>query len=337
MILLTGATGFLGSYLLLELLQRGYEVRALRRSSSGFDQFERVMQTYADGNPGLKEKVDWVKGDILDIFSLEDAMKGCDTVVHAAGMVSFHRKDRKALIDINVEGTANVVNVALKEKIGRLLYISSIAAFGRGGDDAVITEKTIWKTSRMNSRYAISKYNGEKEVWRGQEEGLPVVVVNPAIIIGYGDPGQGSSRMFSTVKHGLRFYPPGINGFVDVRDVARAVGLLMDKNITGEKYILSAANLRYGELFALIAAELGKKPPSVRVNRFITSLAWQLEALRATLSGEEPLLTRETAQTAANTYLYDGNKICGIEGFQYTSPEETIHHTGALLKRDFGW
>ncbi len=337
MILLTGATGFLGSYLLLELLQQGYDVRALRRPSSGSGQIERVMQTYAAGSLGITDRVEWVTGDIFDIYSLEDAMKGCDTVVHAAGLVSFHRKDRKALIDINVEGTANVVNVALHERIGKLMYISSIAAFGRGGDDAVITEKTIWKTSRMNSRYAISKYNGEKEVWRGQEEGLPVVVVNPAIILGYGDPDQGSTRMFSTVKHGLRFYPPGINGFVDVRDVARAVGLLIRQDITGEKYILSAANLYYKELFALMAAELGKKPPSVKVSRLVTSLGWRLEALRAGLSGKAPLLTRETAQTAANTYLYDGSKICGVEGFQYTSPQETIRHTGALLKRDFGW
>lgn len=337
MIFLTGATGFLGSYILLELLEKGHTVTALKRSDSKMDQFERVFRSFSTQPAVLLKRIQWVEGDILDVTTLQEAMQDADTVIHSAGLVSFHPKHKKQLITINVEGTANVVNVALDKGIRKLLYISSIAALGRGSDDEIITEKTVWKNSSLNSRYAVSKYNGEKEVWRGQEEGLAVVVVNPAIILGYGDPGRGSSMMFETVKKGLPVYPDGMNGFVDVRDVAKACVLLAEKDIHGEKFILSAQNLSYLALFTLISNELGKKPPAIRVGKTVAALVWRWQALKSGILGKQPLLTRETAMTSVQQNRYDGTKITSTLGFNYTPPEESIRNIAAFLKKDFHW
>ncbi len=337
MIYLTGATGFLGSYILLDLLEAGHKVRALKRPTSTFDQVKRVFQTFSTRPEALFSSVEWVDGDLNDLFVLEETMDGCDTVVHVAGLVSFQKKDRKRLQEVNVEATANLVNMALKKGVGKLLYVSSIAAMGRGGDDEIIHEKTVWKNSRLNSRYAVSKYCGEKEVWRGREEGLDVLVVNPAVVLGFGDAEEGVTRMYATIHKGLPFYTLGCNGYVDVRDVARAISLLLAQDVRNEKYILSAVNLDYQQLFGIIASSLGKKAPSLPVGRVLANLYRLFESLRSSLSGRKPLVTRETTLTALNRYKYDGSKILSLPGFSYTPVEKTILETGAILKKEFNW
>ncbi|MHC1706737.1 MAG: NAD-dependent epimerase/dehydratase family protein [Bacteroidales bacterium] len=324
MIFLTGATGYLGSYLLLELLENGYAVRALKRPDSSMAQVHRVFEAYSIDPSGLLSSVEWVDGDILDVFSLADHLKGIDTVVHCAGKVSFESREKRSLAGINVEGTANMINASLEEGVSKFLYVSSIAAMGFGSDDRIISEKTVWKNSSRNSHYAVSKYNGEKEVWRGKEEGLKVLVINPSIILGYGDISHGTFRFFDTLNKGLRFYPCGMNGFVFVRDVTKAVTLLLNHDIIDEKYILSAENLSYYDFFAKIADILGKKPPSVKIGRIIASLAWMAEWARSFITGSKPLLTKETAQTAIKTYQFDGHKIEGVQGFKYTPMDEFL-------------
>lgn len=334
MILLTGATGFLGSYILFDLLKKGYDVRALYRKGSSFRQVERVFTHFSKDQSAWKDRVEWVEGDIGDVFSLSDAMKGVETVIHCAGMVSFESRHRKMLMDINTEGTANVVNISLQEGVRKLMYISSIAALGRGSGEDVITEKTVWKTSRFNSGYAISKYGGEKEVWRGEEEGLEVCVLNPAMILGFGDPSLGTSRMFQTVHNGLRLYPCGMNGFVDVRDVSAATVALLQAGIHNERFILCAENLSYQTLFTLMAGVLGKKPPTIRVTPLIAGLAWRWESVRHALTSSRPLITRETAITSTHMYRYDGSKILSALPFTYTPVENSLRETGALLVSD---
>lgn len=334
MILITGATGLVGSHLTFELTRAGHAVRALRRRDSNLDMINKVFSLYSDEPAELLSKIEWVEGDILDIFSLEDAMDGVEEVYHCAALVSFLPEDKKRLIRINTEGTANVVNAAIEKKISKLCHVSSIAALGRPEKQAdLIDEALVWKTSKHNSMYAVSKYGAEREVWRATAEGLEVVIVNPSIVLGVAGPGMGSSRIFNTVWKGLKFYPPGKNGFVDVRDVVRAMILLMKSDIRNERYILNAGNVEYKRLFEMMAAAMGKPAPSIKVNSLLSGLAWRIEKLRSLITGVKPLLTPETAHTAVQQYEYSNEKIKKELGFEFTPIEETIRHfCGVFMK-----
>jgi dihydroflavonol-4-reductase len=335
MILVTGATGLTGSHLTLELVRSGRQVRALKRPGSSLEMIKKVFSLYSENPDDLFKKIEWVEGDLLDVYSLEDAMDGVEEVYHCAALVSFLPQDKKKLMKINTEGTANVVNAALEKKIRRLCHVSSIAALGRPEEqNDIIDENLVWKTSRHNSMYAVSKYGAEREAWRGTAEGLDVVIVNPSIILGVAGPGMGSSRLFNTVYNGLKVYPPGKNGFVDVRDVARAMIMLMDSDIRNERFILNAANLEYKELFTLMAESFGKPSPKIRVNPMLSGLAWRLEKIRSVFTGVKPLITQETANTAVQQFEYSGEKIKSRLGFEYTPIEETVRHFCQIFRND---
>jgi dihydroflavonol-4-reductase len=279
--------------------------------------------------------IEWVEADLMDIFSLEEAMEKIEEVYHCAALVSFLPGDHKKLLRINTGGTANVVNASLEKNIRKLCHVSSIAAFGRPESQAdLINEELVWKTSRNNSNYAVSKYGAEREVWRGTAEGLDAVVVNPSIILGVAGASQGSSRIFNTIWEGLKFYPPGKNGFVDVRDVVRAMILLMNSDIRNERFILNAENLEYKRLFELISAAMGKPAPSVKVNSMLSGLAWRIEKLRSMVTGIKPLITRETARTAVQQNEYSNAKIKKALGFEFTPIEETVRHFCRIFMAD---
>lgn len=327
MILVTGATGLVGSFLTLELVKKSKKLRALKRSGSDMTMIRRVFELNSDKPEELFSAIEWVEGDLLDIISLEDALDGVDEVYHCAALVSFLPGDRKKLMKINIEGTANLVNAALEKQVKKFCHVSSIAALGRPEQHRdTIDEKLVWKTSKNNSNYAISKYGAEREVWRGVAEGLDAVVVNPSVILGVAGPGIGSSRLFNVVWDGLKFYPPGMNGFVDVRDVARAMVLLMESDIKNERFILSAENVTYKRLFDLIAAGFGKKGPQIRVGAFLSGLSWRIELILSWLKGRKPLVTRETARTAVQHYEYSSEKIKQAIGFVFIPIEDTIRH-----------
>ena len=334
MILITGATGLVGSHLAFELLRSGKTVRALRRPSSDGGMLKEVLNLYSDKPDELLSRIEWAEGDIMDIFSLEEAMEGVEEVYHCAALVSFLPADIRKLLRLNTEGTANVVNAALEKKIRKLCHVSSVAAIGRPENlTDLIDEELVWKTSRNNSMYAISKYGAEREVWRGTAEGLDAVIVNPSIILGIAGANRGSSRIFSTVWEGLRFYPPGKNGFVDVRDVARAMILLMNSDISNERFILNGESIEYKRLFDLIAAEMGKPSPSIKVGPMLSGLAWRIEKIRSVVTGVKPLITKETAHTAVQHYEYSNEKIKKELGFEFTPIEETIRHFCAIFMK----
>jgi nucleoside-diphosphate-sugar epimerase len=221
------------------------------------------------------------------------------------------------MMHTNVIGTANLVNAALNKNIRKLCNVSSIAAIGRGENQKPIDENTLWKTSRRNSNYAVSKYGAEREVWRGIEEGLPAVIINPSVILGPGETNSGTGKMISVVLKGLKFYSEGCNGFVDVRDVVDIMSRLTESDISGERFIVSAENLTYKEIFSMIATETGKKPPQFKANRLMGQLAWRLSYLQGKLTGTKPLITRETAITAGNTYLYSNRKITETLNYRF--------------------
>ena len=317
MILVTGGTGLVGSYLLKELVKLDKPVRALYRSApSSFLTQDEI------------KNIEWFQGDILDTVLLADAMQNVEQVYHAAAIVSFSPHRRNEMFKINVEGTANVVNAAIEAGVKKMVHVSSVSAMGRIRNNQVINETMYWTPETSNSNYGRSKYLAELEVWRGIAEGLEAVIVNPTIILGAGDWQQGSSKLFKTAYDEFPWYSTGMSGFVDVRDVARAMVLLMDSDIKSERFILSAGNHSYREVFNTIAAAFGKKPPHKKVTPFLASLVWRLEWLKSRMAKQEPMLTRETSLTAQTTVQFDNSKFLQhFPGFTYITMEQSIADT----------
>lgn len=314
-ILLTGGTGFLGAYILQELVQQGYAVRAIRRKQqSPFYIPEKILS-----------QVEWVSGDLLDVVSLQEAMQGVDAVIHAAGKVSFSSGDKSDMFKTNVEGTANVVNAAIDANVQRFVHISSVAAIGRTAKGETVTEGKKWQASTWNTPYGISKFHAEMEVWRGGGEGLNVVVVNPSTILGYGDWSTSSCAIFKSVYNEFPWYTTGINGFVGVEDVAKAVVMIMDSNISGERFIVSNDNWTFQQMLNTIADGFGKKRPHREATPLLGSVAWRLEKVKSLFSGKKPLLTRHSAKVAHSKTYFDSGKILeALPQFTFTPLQQSI-------------
>ncbi len=323
MILVTGATGLVGSHLLVELLSQGKQVRAFKRAGSDTSTVDKVFAHYNFPSP---DKSIWVEGDVTDYFSLLDAMEGVEQVYHCAAMVSFAGNAEKTLRKVNVEGTANIVNAALEKGVKKVCHVSSVAALGRADNDKIITEETVWKTSNKNSAYAISKYAAEREVWRAAEEGLDTVIVNPCIIIGPGDLEKSSGRMIQSIRKGLKFYPTGANSFIDVRDVAKLMIALMESEIKNERFILAAENLEYKKVFELIAAALNKPAPSIRATALMSALAWRAAWLAGLLTNSNPFITRETAMTGQQRNVYSNKKVKEKLNWNFIPLKESVEN-----------
>lgn len=316
-ILVTGATGFVGSYLLRQLLAQGArQLYALRRAHSRMDLVRDIEQ-----------RVQWITGDVLDIPLLHEVLQDMDQVYHCAGVVSFDPVRAGDCMRVNVQGTENVVNAALAQGIEKMAHISSIAALGRPRHLKTLDESFVWERSKRNTRYAISKFLGEQEVWRGIAEGLNAVILNPSIILGSGRWNEGSNRFFQWVRRGLRFYPPGSAGFVDVRDVASLAVQLMESEISGERFVVNARNMSFRELLNLIADALDRPRPIFPDNRLLRGLAWRGSVLKARLLGGHPLLTRESAMVSSLNYAYDNTKSREHLDFTYLPIEETVLET----------
>lgn len=314
-ILVTGGSGFIGAYIIKELVEKGYAVRAIRHSK---------------GTPffipaHITDKVEWVQCDILDVVLLNEVMKGIDTVIHAAAKVSFSDSERRTIYKLNIEGTANVVNMALENNVRRFVHISSVAAIGRTLTGETITEEKKWQPGKMHTTYAISKHHAELEVWRGAAEGLDMVIVNPSTVIGYGDWSMSSCAIFKSVYKEFPWFTKGINGFVAVTDVAKATVLLMESNLSHDRFIVNGDNWTFQQLLNTIADGFGKKHPQKEATPLMGSFAWRLEKLKSMLSGKRPLLTRESARVAQSITYFDNSKILkALPGFTFTPLEKAI-------------
>lgn len=319
MVLVTGGTGLVGSYLLKELVKQHIEVRALYR---------HAIPKIPGGN-----NIQWIKADLDDIAALEDAMRNVQHVYHCAGVVSFNPKQKQLLTKTNVEGTANVVNACLETGVQKLLHVSSVAALGRLRQHTLINETMNWTEETSNSEYGKTKYLGEMEVWRGAGEGLNTVIVNPSIILGAGNWNSGSTAIFKNVYNEFAWYTDGVTGFVDVADVVAAMQMLMNSNITGQRFILNVDNIGYHQLFTQIAASFGKKPAHKKVTPFIAALVWRLEAIKGALTGKQPLLTKETSSTAQAKVYFDNSKLLKyLPDFKYTPIKQTVDRICSELK-----
>jgi dihydroflavonol-4-reductase len=320
MILVTGGTGLVGSHLITALIQQGKEVKAIYRNT---------IPQFAGS-----DKAKWLQADILDILSLENVMEEVDYIYHCAAIVSFNPKSKDILNRTNIEGTANIVNAALGAGVKKLLFVSSVAALGRIRKDPLINESMNWSKETSNSEYGKTKYLAEMEVWRGAAEGLPSVVVNPTIILGESDWTKGSTKIFQSVYNEFPWYTEGVSGFVDVKDVVKAMILLMESEVVSERFVLSADNISYKQLFDEIAKGFGKRPPHKKVTPFIANLVWRYEKLKGYLTGVDPLLTKETVSTAQAKVYFDNNKLRKqFPQFNYTPLPETVQRICNYLKQ----
>lgn len=325
MVVVTGANGFLGSYVVCALLQKGYEVKALRRRGSDMSEFNDIAEwELGTDKQRLFQRLAWHEADIMDIQDLDTAFAGAEFVFHCAARVSF-RGDSHELTKVNAEGTANVVNACLKAAVKKLVYASSTAALGRTDSKDLITEETQWSEDDNNTAYACSKHLAELEVWRGIEEGLNAVIVNPGIILGAGKWDKGSCKLFGNIKKGFKFYTRGINGFVDVRDVARIMAGLAESNISGERFLLVSENISYRDLFTMMAQYLETKPPTIEIKPgYKKWLKWPLRLYRLVNPGAT--VTAETLNTSVKEHSYSSDKVRNA-GYSFTPLAKVIEET----------
>ncbi len=334
MILVTGATGLLGSHLLYDLLIHGEKVRAMKRAGSSTAPVLHTFTYYSKNAQQLFDRIEWVDGDMCDYYSVEDAVRGVDYVYHCAATISFNPKDAHLMLQQNELGCANVVNACLEHKIRKACFVSSVAALGHTGTEEPITENTFWKISDENSSYAISKYASEREVWRGIEEGLNAVIVNPSIIVGPGNRNSGSSNMFNGAYEGMKFYAHGVTAFVDVRDVAKCMRLLMESESKGERFIVSSENISYKSFFDEMHRAFGKPLPSVFAPIWLSNLVWRFEAFKSAITGSNPLITKDTARSAHQKNYYSNEKIRSYLNVSFIPVLQSVQDSCGLYLRD---
>ena len=297
MILVTGGTGLVGAHLLLHLVEQGENVRAIYRTTASIEKTKNLFSLYHKSH--LFEKIEWLEADILDITSLEIAFRNIEFVYHCAALISFDPKDEETIRKTNIEGTANIVNFCLAFGIKKMLFVSSIAALGDpNAVETVISETTEWNPEKPHSDYAISKYGAEMEVWRGQQEGLSVIIVNPGIILGPGFHEQGSSALFSAVAKGLSFHTLGTTGFIAVTDVVETSIQLMNSDVKNERFTLIENNYSFQEILNCIADSLKIKRPQWHATPFLVNVFWRVDWFLSTFFFKKRKLSRASAKAS---------------------------------------
>lgn len=328
--LVTGGTGIVGVHVIDALLAQGRSVRALLRKGSDATIVHRILRFYHPDGGERFGRIHWVEGDLFDLDALREAMQGVEHVYHCAALVSFDPRDIRQLQEVNVRGTAHVVDAALETGVKRLCHVSSTAAIGSPPPGRAADESLSFIQDKRSSGYAISKAQAELEVHRGIAEGLDAVMVNPCVVLGPGLPGRSSMTMIERVRKGTRLFPGGSNAVVDARDVATAMVRLITGGATGERYLLIGENLSYHKLFTLIAQSAGKPTPTIQLPKWTLEVGWRAEALR-TVFGGRPLVTRNTARTGTRQRRYDGSKAAMLLGMRFRPAEEAVANVAHFL------
>ena len=308
MILVTGATGLVGAHLLCQLVKNGENVRALYREKASIELVKKVF-LLREVNLVLLEKVQWHQADITDIPALAPAFEGIEKVYHCAAFISFSNSHFSILKKVNIEGTANMVNLSLMHGVKKFCHVSSVATLGNPKNGKQIDEDCHWNPDDDNNVYAITKYGAEMEVWRAAQEGLPVVVVNPSVIIGPSFFESGSGVIFKLIENGLSYYPSGGVGIIHIDKVVDYIIKLMDTPIAGERFILSDENMLYKDLLESVALQTSKKPPTKKVGKTALAFLWRLDAFITFITGKKRWLNREMARTLVSHNYYSNAKI----------------------------
>lgn len=316
--LVTGATGIVGAHIALRLLEEGKPVKAIKRSDSDISKTEQLFGYYHANPAELFKQIIWVEADICDIYSLLDVLEGVKTVYHCAGFVSFNPKDERQLQKINAEGTANLVNACLEKQIEALCHVSSIATLQNPDITINIDESVYWKSSPYASTYAISKYNGEREVWRGIEEGLKSVIVNPGVIISPGFWTQSSGKIISNCYQGTSFYTEGSTATIDARDLAVCMIRLVEEKHFGKRFVLTENNYPFKEIISIFQTAFQKQAPSIKAGKWLLRLASVAEKISRVFSNKEMRLTKDTIRAALEKNTYNNHQIKQVLAHQFT-------------------
>ena len=334
MILVTGGTGLVGSHLLYHLLLENDTVKAIHRKNSDLQAVKNVFSYYSNDFEVIFQKIEWIEADITDVFLLEKAFENVTEVYHSAALVSFNPKDYKAMRKINIEGTSNIVNFCIDFNVKKLCFVSSIATIDKAIGNKIIDETCERNAENNNYGYAITKFGAEMEVWRASQEGVEVVIVNPGVILGAGFWNNGGpGELFAKIHNGLKFYTEGVTAFVSVTDVVKTMVLLMKSDLKNERYILVSENVSFKDVFFKIADGFGKKRPSIKVTNFMSEIGWRLEKIKSSLTGKQPLLTKQSSKSIHNKYYYSSNKIKEALNFEFEPISKTIKNVCALYKR----
>lgn len=327
MILVSGATGLLGIHLLMELCQKDdIPIKAMYRTETKKNEAKHVFlnyNPYADATTKWHQII-WVKADITNIPSLEIAFKNITQVYHCAGYVTFNRKKFELLKKTNIEGTANMVNMSLSNSISKFCHVSSIATLNKVPSETVFNEKSPWNTESENSGYAISKFGGEMEVWRGIQEGLNAVIVNPGVIIGSGFFNKGSSKIFSSVNKGIPFYTPGSTGYISVVDCVEIMHQLMSKNIFKERFVLIAKNTSHKNVIDKIGAYLQTKTPKKQIGKVCLLLIGKTEYIMSCISKYKPSIHLDVINSLYENSEYDNTKIKNTLNWRFEEFNDTL-------------
>lgn len=330
MILITGATGLVGSHLALYLLENNEKIRAIYRTTASIEKTKALFKRY--NKEFLFKNIDWVQADITDVPSLEIAFKNVKWVYHCAGLISFDPKEEEELRKINIEGTANIINFCIDYEIQKLCYVSSIATLGDLKEhETIITEETDWNPEKFHSDYALSKFGAEMEIWRGWQEGLQSVVINPGVILGPGFNEGGSGSIFTKVKEGLRFYTKGSTGFIAIDDVVKIMVLLMKSDINGERFIAISENLSFKTLLKTIAFALNVKPPSIEVKPWLINILCQLDWLAHKLLFQKRKLSKAMNTALNSSNLISNEKTKTVLKYKFKSIEEYCNEIKDIL------
>ncbi|MCG9971607.1 NAD-dependent epimerase/dehydratase family protein [Christiangramia crocea] len=335
MILVTGGTGLVGTHLLYELAQNNDRIRAIMRPSSDITVVRKVFGYYSEKAEAdeLFNKIDWITADINDIPALTKAFDGIEFVYHCAALVSFDPSDEKRLRKINIEGTANIVNLCITKKIQKLCYVSSVAAIGSGPSNTEIDENAKWNPEEDHNDYAISKYGAEIEVWRGTQEGVDTVIVNPGIIIGPGFWNNGSGQIFSRIDKGLKYHFPKVTGFVGVEDVVMAMTLLMRSEIKNEKFILVSENLSFEYVFKSTAEYMDKPKPSRQLKKWMITLGWIFQKIGSWF-GAKRQITRDSIRNLYNRTYYNSSSISEAVNLEFTPMAAILKETSHIYLKE---
>lgn len=329
-ILITGATGMLGAHLLWQLLNKGYSVRAIKRRTSNFAQIEKIFNFYQDKLSLYGQQIEWVEGDVTQAASLQKAMQGIDVVYHCAAMVSFADSPEK-LLEINIQGTKNILDAALQNKIQKLCFVSSIGALDSSDKNKTIDESCFGHPKENSSPYSQSKYQSEKLVWEAMEQGLNAVIVNPGVILGYANDDNGSMQIFTAVRKGLPIYTLGGSGYVSVEDVCIAMILLTESNKQSEHYVLVSENLSNKELLFMMADAMLTRRPYIHGTRWLLmSLASLMEFLQK-ISGKKMILDKGTARVALSRSYYSAEKIKTELGFEFSPIKKCVQEISKVI------
>lgn len=324
MILVTGGTGLVGSHLLYKLTLNSNRIRAIYRENSDLNAVKKVFSYYSVNYGEIFDKIEWVKADITDILELKNAFENVTKVYHCAALISFDPRDYEEMYKINIEGTTNMVNFCIDNKVDKLCFVSSIATLDKSVNSDIINECCEWVSNKNKSDYAITKHGAEMEVWRASQEGVDVIIVNPGVILGAGFWNLGTGELFSKINKGFNFYSEGITGFVSVNDVVKSMIRLMESSIKNDQFVVVAENLSFKTVFSEIAKAFDKKAPKIRITKFMSAILWRVDKIWSFITDSKPKLTKKSAQSLHNKSYYSSDKIIKQLDFKFEKISDSI-------------